>query len=136
MPDSTALSSQIENTPPAYIDLLKFLVEPFLDQPESLSIDCEELNNHQRVWIRVAFEGKDKGRVFGRGGRNIQAIRTVLKIAAASASQTLYLDIYDNSKPTSKISKKRENGFSGKQASTKQRNRPSTSPKLSVKPRS
>lgn len=42
----------------------------------------------------MAIEGEDKGRVFGRGGRNIQAIRTVLEAAATIKGQSLYLDIY------------------------------------------
>lgn len=42
----------------------------------------------------MAFEDPEKGRVFGRGGRNIQAIRTVLEAAAGTAGQSIYLDIY------------------------------------------
>ena len=50
--------------------------------------------NAARVWLRIAFESEDKGRVFGRGGRNIQAIRTVIAAAAAAAGHSVYLDIY------------------------------------------
>jgi hypothetical protein len=34
--------------------------------------------------------------VFGRGGRNIQAIRTVIQAAAQAAGQSVHLDIYDS----------------------------------------
>lgn len=44
--------------------------------------------------MRVAFEGEDKGRVFGRGGRNIQAIRTVLQAIAQVAGQTAHLEVF------------------------------------------
>lgn len=50
-----------------------------------------------KAWVRLAFEGEDKGRVFGRGGRNIQAIRTVIEAAAKAANQSVYLDIYGSS---------------------------------------
>lgn len=76
-----------------YAKLVRFLVQPFLESPDSLSVDCE-IYNTARVWIRVAFEGEDKGRVFGRGGRNIQAIRTVITAAASLAGHSVYLDIY------------------------------------------
>jgi len=77
-----------------YVGLVKFLMQPFLESPESLSIDCEISHTLKRVWIRIAFESKDKGKVFGRGGRNIQAIRTVIAAAAAAAGQSVYLDMY------------------------------------------
>jgi predicted RNA-binding protein YlqC (UPF0109 family) len=72
-------------------------VQPFLESPESLSVDCEMSHTLKRAWIRIAFESTDKGKVFGRGGRNIQAIRTVIAAAAEIAGQTVYLDIYGNS---------------------------------------
>jgi uncharacterized protein len=79
---------------PDYVGLVRFLVEPFLESPDSLRIDCETLPSRARVLIRLAFEGEDKGRVFGRGGRNIQAIRTVLQAIAESSGQTVHLDIF------------------------------------------
>lgn len=79
---------------PDYSGLVRFLIEPFLESADSLKIDCETSENAARVWIRVAFEGEDKGRVFGRGGRNIQVIKTVLAAAAACAGHSAYLDIY------------------------------------------
>ncbi len=69
-------------------------MQPFLDSPESLSVDCEISHTRKRAWIRIAFENTDKGKVFGRGGRNIQAIRTVVAAAAQAAGQSVYLDIY------------------------------------------
>ncbi|MBW4640958.1 MAG: KH domain-containing protein [Gloeocapsa sp. UFS-A4-WI-NPMV-4B04] len=77
-----------------YAKLVRFLIEPFLESADSLSVDCEVSHNTARVWIRIAFEGEDKGRVFGRGGRNIQAIRTVIAAAASLAGHSVYLDIY------------------------------------------
>jgi uncharacterized protein len=79
---------------PDYAELARFLIQPFLESPNSLSVDCEFSANTAKVWLRVAFEGEDKGRVFGRGGRNIQNIRTVITAAAAMSGHSVYLDIY------------------------------------------
>ena len=87
-------ASHLQAAIPDYAGLVRFLVQPFLESPDSLSVDCEISASTARVWIRVAFEGEDKGRVFGRGGRNIQAIRTVMAAAAALAGNLVYLDIY------------------------------------------
>lgn len=79
---------------PDYERLIQFLVAPFLELPNSLRVDCERSTTSAKVWIRVAFEGSDKGRVFGRGGRNIQAIRIVLSGVAHAAGESVHLDIY------------------------------------------
>ena len=77
--------------------LVRFLVTPFLESPDALKLDFEPLSNGQRLWIRVAFDGEDKGRVFGRGGRNIQAIRKVLKATGALYDCAVHLDVYGES---------------------------------------
>jgi predicted RNA-binding protein YlqC (UPF0109 family) len=89
-----------------YEALVRFLIEPFLDHPESLSLDCETQRSG-RIWIRMAFNESDRGRVFGRGGRNIQAVRTVLKAAAAAADQSAHLDIHGMSPDDDKRTERR-----------------------------
>jgi predicted RNA-binding protein YlqC (UPF0109 family) len=83
-----------EGDRPDYLGLLRFLVSPFLESPESLRVDCERLQNQSKVWLRMAFDDPEKGRVYGRGGRNIQAIRKVLDATARLAGESVYLDIY------------------------------------------
>lgn len=95
MPDANSLSpSQSLSAAPDYSQLVRFLVTPFLESPGSLRLDCEISPRTSRVLIRMAVEGEDKGRVFGRGGRNIQAIRTVLQAAAQAAGHTVHLEIF------------------------------------------
>lgn len=96
MPKPIVLPAPSSANSPNYVELVEFLIKPFLESPTGLSVDCEHAKQKRRVWIRVALEGTDKGRFFGRGGRNLQAIRTVLEMAAATVGQTLYLDIYDS----------------------------------------
>jgi len=94
MPETYTTTHASTPDDPDYAGLVKFLVEPFLELPESLKVDCEISPSRGKVWVRVAFEGADKGRVFGRGGRNIQAIRSVLEAAARAAGYTAYLDVF------------------------------------------
>lgn len=77
-----------------YEALVQFLVAPFLESPEALKVNCEIHPQKAKVWVRMAFADADKGRVFGRGGRTIQAIRTVLEAAAQSAGHSIRLDIF------------------------------------------
>jgi predicted RNA-binding protein YlqC (UPF0109 family) len=85
-------------TSPDYAALVRFLVEPFLLSPEGLRLDCETSQAGSRIWVRLALEEEDKGRLFGRGGKNIQAIRTLLQVVATQAGQSFHLEIYDEPK--------------------------------------
>ncbi|GAB4217622.1 MAG: KH domain-containing protein [Synechococcales cyanobacterium] len=89
----------MDNPTPDYPALLRVLLEPLLEDPQSLRIHTEITAGGKKVWIRVAFQDSQKGRVYGRGGRTIQAIRQVLMTAAHIAGQTLRLDIGDESSP-------------------------------------
>lgn len=86
--------TQPTQSAPDFAALVRFLLEPFLESPQSLKVDCETSQGRSKAWVRVAFDGEDKGRVFGRGGRNIQAIRTVLQAVASLSGYSAYLDIY------------------------------------------
>jgi hypothetical protein len=80
---------------PDYQALARLFLEPLMDNAGSLVIDSEVTRGGHKVWLRVAFDARDKGRVFGRGGRTLQAIRQVLEATAQMAGQTLSLDVYD-----------------------------------------
>ena len=82
---------------PDYEGLINFLMKPFLGSPEDLKTDIEQLSGHDKVWLRVAFSLEDRGRMFGRAGRNIQAIRTVLQATGALYGKRTSLDIYGES---------------------------------------
>ncbi|MGA1625545.1 MAG: KH domain-containing protein [Prochlorothrix sp.] len=81
-------------TQPDYTALVRFLLEPLVESPSSLKVDCEILGQGSRVFIRVAFDGEDKGKVLGRGGRNLKAIQTVLQSVGTLAQQTVNIDVF------------------------------------------
>jgi uncharacterized protein len=118
---------------PNYTELVRFLIQPFLESPNSLRVDCEFSANTAKVWLRVAFEGEDKGRVFGRGGRNIQNIRTVITAAAAMSGHSVYLDIY-GSQAVNGVTSAEENET--RPSTPKLREQRVESPKPVQKPRS
>ncbi|WP_416666479.1 KH domain-containing protein [Egbenema bharatensis] len=94
VPNSDTPSSPRSASSPDYNGLVKFLVTPFLESSDSIRVDSEVSPRTSRVLVRLAIEGEDKGRIFGRGGRNIQAIRTVLQAVAQSAGQVAHLEIF------------------------------------------
>jgi uncharacterized protein len=87
------VSTQSPNLPD-YEQLVKFLFQPFVSAAEAIGVDCEYTVDRHRVWIRIAVATPDRDTAFGRGGRNIQAIRTVLQASASAVGQSIYLDVY------------------------------------------
>lgn len=113
---------------PDFSSLVKFLVEPFLDSPDSLRIDCEQNPTQSKVWIRVAFSGDERGKVFGRGGRNIQAIRSVVRATAALWGWSAYFDVFGSSE---------QEGSSGHGSTSGRPPRPASGkPKPQLRPKS
>ena len=78
---------------PDYLSLTRMLLEPLLEESSTMSVDCETTCGGKRVLLRVSFSQADKGRVFGRGGRTIQAIRQVLSATGELAQQRVQLDV-------------------------------------------
>jgi predicted RNA-binding protein YlqC (UPF0109 family) len=98
-------------TNPDYPRLVRFLLEPFLNVPHALKIDCEYLNDRSRVWMRLAIAEEDKARALGRGNRHLSAIRAILNAAAASISQSVHVEIFGGIPVVADNYPPREGGF-------------------------
>ena len=134
MPNKTELSGDQKVVSPDYEQLARFLIEPFLEDPKSLSINSETNPQKKKIWLRVAFNKGDRGKVFGRGGRNIQAIRTTIQTAASAHDESVFLDIYSDEPPQSDNSGGRHRSSSGGNGNRSRRKRPSKpAPKISKK---
>lgn len=120
---------------PDFEALVRFLVTPFLESPDALRLDFEPLSEGKRLWIRVAFDGEDKGRVFGRGGRNIQAIRKVLKATGALHNCAVHLDVYGETSQDSSDGSERPRSRSGRSGNSRPPRRSGGRPSPTRSPR-
>jgi predicted RNA-binding protein YlqC (UPF0109 family) len=80
---------------PDYNSLISFLLKPLLAHPDALRVDFESNSKSDRIWIRVAFDPEDRGRVFGKGGRTIQAVRTVVMTTAQEFGHSARFEVFD-----------------------------------------
>ncbi len=80
---------------PDYNALISFLLKPLLAHPDALRVDFESNSKSDRVWIRVAFDPEDRERIFGKGGRIIQSVRTVVMTAAEEAGHSARFEVFD-----------------------------------------
>ena len=74
-------------------DLVRFLVEELVDDPDSVSVTEEFDDRGPRYRVRVAPD--DMGKVIGRAGRTAKAIRTVVRAAAQRQGHGAMVDIED-----------------------------------------
>ena len=72
-------------------DLLLFLARGLVDEPEKVEVSGRETDSRVDLTLKVAPE--DMGRVIGRGGRIVKAIRTVLKAASVKANKRVTVEV-------------------------------------------
>lgn len=74
-------------------NLLLLLVRPIVDEPDSVEVDASESDTRVDLELKVAPD--DVGKVIGRGGRTIRAIRTVVKAASVKVGKRVNVEVAD-----------------------------------------
>jgi predicted RNA-binding protein YlqC (UPF0109 family) len=74
-------------------NLLLFLARSLVDEPEKVEVEGRETDSRVDLTLRVA-QG-DIGKVIGRGGRIVKAIRTVMKAASVKENKRVSVEIAD-----------------------------------------
>ncbi|MGA8943541.1 MAG: KH domain-containing protein [Thermoactinomyces sp.] len=72
-------------------ELIEYIVKALVDHPEQIQIVEYEKDGVTVYKLSVAEE--DTGKVIGRQGRIIQAIRTVAKVAAWKENKRIWVEI-------------------------------------------
>jgi predicted RNA-binding protein YlqC (UPF0109 family) len=76
-------------------DLLAYMVRGIVDEPDDVDVDSFEEDDGTIVLeLRVAAD--DTGKVIGRGGRTIGALRTVVKAASVRDNQRVLVDVIED----------------------------------------
>ncbi len=74
-------------------NLLLFLARSLVDEPEKVEVEGRETDSRVDLTLRVA-QG-DVGKVIGRGGRIVRAIRIVMKAASVKENKRVNVEIAD-----------------------------------------
>jgi len=75
-------------------ELLTYLAQGLVDQPEEVTVERFE-EDDGTVVLELAVARDDYGKVIGRQGRTAQALRTVVRAAAADEKRRVVVDIVD-----------------------------------------
>ena len=76
-----------------YKELVEFVAKHLVTQPDVVSVESDEGENGTKIMIRVAHE--DVGRIIGKRGATINAIRLLAKAAAVKAGERVDVDIVE-----------------------------------------
>lgn len=74
-------------------ELVEYIAKSLVDHPESVEVNVIEGSSMTVLELTVA-DG-DMGRVIGKGGRVVNAVRTLVEVAAARQNSRATLEIVD-----------------------------------------
>ena len=72
-------------------ELVEYIVKSIATYPDEVKVNQEE--DDGRVILRLEVAPDDKGRVIGRQGRVVQAIRSLVRVAAVKQDTRAILEI-------------------------------------------
>lgn len=72
-------------------ELVEFLVKSLADHPQEVVLVEQEADDTILIELRISPE--DVGKIIGKNGNTINAIRTVLQAAASSQKKRVRLDV-------------------------------------------
>lgn len=74
-------------------ELIEFISTSLVDDPTQVSV--RQIQRGDQVILKLQVAKEDMGRVIGRGGRVANAMRMLLRVAAAQEGQQAVLDIVE-----------------------------------------
>jgi len=72
-------------------DLIEFLAKNIVENPDSVSVTQEEQNGLKVV--KLVVHPEDMGRIIGREGKIIKAIRSLVKIKSLKENRKIFLEL-------------------------------------------
>jgi len=76
-------------------DLLAYLARGLVDDPDAVEVASFEEDDGTIV-LELTVAPDDAGKVIGRGGRTISAIRTVIKASSVKEGRRVLVDVIDD----------------------------------------
>lgn len=80
-------------------DTLLFLIQALVEHPEDILIE-EKQDNEATIFV-VHVHPDDMGRVIGKSGRIIRAVRDIMKVIAAKRNLFVDVELFEEAPPVS-----------------------------------
>ena len=79
-----------------YKELVEFIVKRLVTQPDDVEVKVETKEDRGVIKIQIRVAHEDVGRVIGKRGATINAIRLLAKAAAVKAGERVDVDIIED----------------------------------------
>lgn len=76
-------------------ELLNFIVSKIVDKPEAIKIE-QTTDKHGTIRLILEVDKDDIGKVIGKQGKIIKAIRSLLRVKAIKTQQRVFLDLKED----------------------------------------
>ena len=77
-----------------YVDLTRYIVEQMVGDPSQ--VDVKEIPRGRTTIIEVGVADGDMGKLIGKGGRNIDAVRAVVRAAGLRGHQRVQVEVAED----------------------------------------
>lgn len=74
-----------------YTDLVEYIVKSLVDNPDKVTVS--EMSGQSSIVIEVSVADDDMGRVIGKSGKVINAIRTIVQVPGAREGKRISVEI-------------------------------------------
>ena len=78
-----------------YRGLVEFVCKSVADKPDQAQVQAFE-RGAGTVALKIKMADEDLGRLIGKGGRNIEAIRTLVRVASLRERKRVFVDLATN----------------------------------------
>jgi hypothetical protein len=75
-------------------EIVEFIVKQMVDKPDKVNVE-ENLPNENTFEIKIKVDQSDIGKVVGKKGKNIDALRTLLTAVAAKERHRVTLQVLE-----------------------------------------
>ena len=74
-------------------DLLAEIARQLVDFPDEVKVN--EINSEQTIIIELSVAKQDVGKIIGKKGRNIAAIRTIMNAASTKLHKRIIIEVLE-----------------------------------------
>ena len=75
-------------------EFIEYIAKQLVDEPEKVIVE-ETTPDEQTIALTLKVDGKDIGKVIGKKGKNVQAMRTLLNAVGAKGKHRATLQILE-----------------------------------------
>lgn len=74
-------------------DLVEYVVKSLVESPDEVTV--AEIDDSEETVLELTVAGPDMGRIIGKSGRVINAIRTLAQVAAAKQGKRVSVELIE-----------------------------------------